>query len=286
MTTRCLRTADDFRRITVEYAARGRRPRRGLPRGGRARRRSSPQLGVDLGRDLRRVRRGRRRGAGPPRRHREVHARPVPRPRPRRSPRSAPASSVRYRDRGVVGLGIGGPEKDRSIEPYRKAFEIARAGGLGVVPHSGEADGPASMREVLTLDPDRIRHGIRAVEDPELLAEIVERGLVLDVCPDVERAHRRGAVPRRAPVAAAARRRRPVHDQHRRPGDVRHRPGPGVRGGGRAGRAAPRTRSRPASPARCATTRHARDWCRYRRDRRSVKAGRSVFDACRIFDKS
>jgi aminodeoxyfutalosine deaminase len=83
----------------------------------------------------------------------------------------------------VVGLGIGGPEKDMSIEPYRTAFAIARDGGLGVVPHSGEADGPASMREVLTLDPDRLRHGIRAVEDPELLTEIVERGLVLDVCP-------------------------------------------------------------------------------------------------------
>jgi aminodeoxyfutalosine deaminase len=90
---------------------------------------------------------------------------------------------VRYRDRGVVGLGIGGPEKDMSIEPYRTAFAIARDGGLGVVPHSGEADGPESMREVLTLDPDRLRHGIRAVEDPDLLTEIVERGLVLDVCP-------------------------------------------------------------------------------------------------------
>jgi aminodeoxyfutalosine deaminase len=91
--------------------------------------------------------------------------------------------AVRYRDRGVVGLGIGGPEKGISIEPYRTAFAIARDGGLGVVPHSGEADGPASMREVLTLNPDRIRHGIRAVEDDDLLAEIVQRGLVLDVCP-------------------------------------------------------------------------------------------------------
>jgi aminodeoxyfutalosine deaminase len=91
--------------------------------------------------------------------------------------------AVRYRDRGVVGLGLGGPEAGRSAEPYRKAFEIARAGGLGVVPHAGETAGPPSVREVLTLQPDRIRHGVRAVEDPTLVAELADRGLVLDVCP-------------------------------------------------------------------------------------------------------
>jgi aminodeoxyfutalosine deaminase len=91
--------------------------------------------------------------------------------------------AVRYRDRGVVGLGIGGPE-NQPVAPYRKAFDIARDGGLGVVPHAGEAAGPDSVREVLDLlNPDRIRHGIRAVEDEAVTAEIVGRGLVLDVCP-------------------------------------------------------------------------------------------------------
>jgi aminodeoxyfutalosine deaminase len=87
-----------------------------------------------------------------------------------------------YSDRGVVGLGLGGMEA-APFDPYRKAFEIARDGGLGLVPHAGEAAGPESIREVLSVDPDRIRHGIRAVEDPGVLAEIVDRGLVLDVCP-------------------------------------------------------------------------------------------------------
>ena len=95
----------------------------------------------------------------------------------------AARTAVRYADRGVVGLGLGGMEAGLPAAPYRRAFEIARDGGLGIVPHSGEAAGADSMREILAMDPDRIRHGIRAVDDPDLLAEIAERGLVLDVCP-------------------------------------------------------------------------------------------------------
>lgn len=90
--------------------------------------------------------------------------------------------AVRYADRGVVGLGLGGAE-NQPAQPYRTAFAIARDGGLGIVPHAGEAEGPASIREILTMDPDRLRHGIRAVEEADLLQEIAERGLVLDVCP-------------------------------------------------------------------------------------------------------
>jgi aminodeoxyfutalosine deaminase len=91
--------------------------------------------------------------------------------------------AVRYRDRGIVGLGLGGMEAGMPAKPYRPAFDIARDGGLGVVPHAGEAAGYDSIWEILEMDPDRIRHGIRAVDDPAVLAEIVDRGLVLDVCP-------------------------------------------------------------------------------------------------------
>jgi aminodeoxyfutalosine deaminase len=83
----------------------------------------------------------------------------------------------------VVGLGLGGMEAGMSARPYLPAFEIARDGGLGIVPHAGEAAGHDSMWEILEMDPDRIRHGIRAVDDSAILAEIVDRGLVLDVCP-------------------------------------------------------------------------------------------------------
>ncbi|NJC82168.1 adenosine deaminase [Planosporangium mesophilum] len=92
-------------------------------------------------------------------------------------------TAVRYRDRGVVGLGLGGMETATPASAYRTAFDIARDGGLALVPHAGEGAGPESVREVMDLGAARIRHGIRAVEDPALVKEIADRGLVLDVCP-------------------------------------------------------------------------------------------------------
>ena len=93
--------------------------------------------------------------------------------------------AVKYRDRGVVGIGLGGlPEDGFPPEPYAEAFALAREGGLASVPHAGEAAGPESIRGALeALDADRIRHGVRAVEDPELVRELADRGIVLDVCP-------------------------------------------------------------------------------------------------------
>lgn len=91
--------------------------------------------------------------------------------------------AVRYRDRGVVGLGLGGPEAGNPPEAYAEAFAIARDGGVGSVPHAGETSGPESVRGALeALGADRIRHGVRAVEDPDLLEELAERQTVCDVC--------------------------------------------------------------------------------------------------------
>src|SRR5581483_2445293 len=92
--------------------------------------------------------------------------------------------AARYRDRGVVAVGLGGEEARYPNEPFAPAFAAARAAGLGSVPHAGEVVGPESVRSALALlEPDRIRHGIRAVEDPALVRELADRGLVLDVTP-------------------------------------------------------------------------------------------------------
>lgn len=102
--------------------------------------------------------------------------------------------AARYRDRGVVAVGLGGLEADFPPEPYARAFELARDEGLASVPHAGEVAGPASIRGALdALHADRIRHGIRAVDDPALVEELRDRGIVLDVCPVSN--VRTGAVP-------------------------------------------------------------------------------------------
>jgi len=96
----------------------------------------------------------------------------------------AARKAIAYRERGVVGLGIGGAEDMASPQRYARAFAIARDGGLGSVPHAGEGAGPDSVRAALDiLGADRIRHGIRAAEDPSLVRELAGRGTVLDVCP-------------------------------------------------------------------------------------------------------
>ena len=92
--------------------------------------------------------------------------------------------AVAHADRGVVGIGLGGAEREYPPELYAAVFAQARAGGLGSVPHAGEAEGAASVRSALdVLGADRIRHGIRAFEDPGLVSELAQRGVVLDVCP-------------------------------------------------------------------------------------------------------
>lgn len=98
--------------------------------------------------------------------------------------RATVAVAGRFRDQGVVGVGLGGREAIVPASVYATAFAAARDAGLGVVPHAGEAAGPASVRSCLeALQPDRLRHGIRAAEDPGLLAELAGRGIVCDVCP-------------------------------------------------------------------------------------------------------
>lgn len=92
--------------------------------------------------------------------------------------------ALKYQNRGVVGLGLGGPEASFPPEPFEMAFRIAKDAGLGSVPHAGEAAGPESIRGAMdVLQADRIRHGIRAVEDEGLLRELAARSIVCDVCP-------------------------------------------------------------------------------------------------------
>jgi aminodeoxyfutalosine deaminase len=89
---------------------------------------------------------------------------------------------LRHRPAGLVSLGLGGQEVPR--RQFGRAFEIARDAGLHSVPHAGEAAGPESVWEAIDqLGAERIGHGIRCLEDPELVAELRRRRIPLEVCP-------------------------------------------------------------------------------------------------------
>ena len=86
--------------------------------------------------------------------------------------------------RFVTGFGIAGDEKVGEPGDYLWAFDCAREAGLGITAHAGEWRGPDHIRATLrALNPSRIGHGVRAIEDLALVDELAERGTVLEVCP-------------------------------------------------------------------------------------------------------
>lgn len=83
----------------------------------------------------------------------------------------------------VVAIGLAGDESYPAA-PFAEVFQAAREAGLHLVHHAGETAGPASVREALTVGhAERIGHGIRVLEDSDLVAEVRGRRVPLEVCP-------------------------------------------------------------------------------------------------------
>lgn len=182
LTTNALRTAEDFRQVVTDYAqeaaGHGAVYMEGI---------FSPAERVRRGCSWEAIFDGVCDGADEARETTGVEVRltpDIPRGFTMDEARATVEWAARYRDRGVVGVGLGGLEAEFPPEPYAEVFALARSLGLGSVPHAGEVAGPASVRGALdALGADRLRHGIRAVEDPGLVQELAGRGIVLDVCP-------------------------------------------------------------------------------------------------------
>ncbi len=85
---------------------------------------------------------------------------------------------------GVVAVGLGGDESRFPPELYAAAYERAAGLGLRRTAHAGEAAGPESVWGALRrLGCERIGHGVRAAEDPDLVEHLRETGVPLEVCP-------------------------------------------------------------------------------------------------------
>lgn len=85
---------------------------------------------------------------------------------------------------GVVGLGLDGDESRFPPALFAQACAAASAVGLAAVPHAGELLGPGSVADAVdVLRARRVMHGVRCVEDPQLVARLADSGTVLDICP-------------------------------------------------------------------------------------------------------
>ncbi len=92
--------------------------------------------------------------------------------------------AIAWQDRGVVAIGLGGSERRGPPQRFAAAFERTRAAGLHSAPHAGETAGPESIWGAIhALGAERIGHGVRAIEDPLLLAYLREHRITLEVNP-------------------------------------------------------------------------------------------------------
>ena len=90
--------------------------------------------------------------------------------------------SVRMRPHGVVGFDLAGGEAGRMPGVHGEAFDIAAKGGLGITVHAGEAAGAGSIAEAIhRCHAERIGHGTRLFEDPELEAYVRDRRIAIEV---------------------------------------------------------------------------------------------------------
>jgi adenosine deaminase/aminodeoxyfutalosine deaminase len=90
--------------------------------------------------------------------------------------------AVRYHDREVVGVGIGGDEQKAPPELFRDVFAWAEDHGMRLTAHAGETGPPESVWGALNLRAERIGHGLTAFHDPDLVEELAQRQIPVEIC--------------------------------------------------------------------------------------------------------
>jgi adenosine deaminase len=85
--------------------------------------------------------------------------------------------------KGLIGIGLGGSEESFPADPYASVYEEARKRGFRLTAHAGEVAGPKSIWAVIEkLGVERIGHGVRAHEDPQIVSLLKERQIPLEMC--------------------------------------------------------------------------------------------------------
>jgi len=89
----------------------------------------------------------------------------------------------KFAGRGVVGFDLAGDEVRYPAPPQRPAFEAARAAGLRLTCHAGEAGDPSNVEDALNLGVERVAHGVIGARDPRIVERVRSEGVILDLCP-------------------------------------------------------------------------------------------------------
>lgn len=93
------------------------------------------------------------------------------------------AAQMRAEYPAIIGIGLGGDERQCGSEPFRGLYTQARENGLRLTNHAGETTGPEAIREALSIGSERIGHALSAIQDPELLQELKARSVPLELNP-------------------------------------------------------------------------------------------------------
>jgi adenosine deaminase/aminodeoxyfutalosine deaminase len=90
--------------------------------------------------------------------------------------------AVRYKERNVIGVGIGGDERRGPAEQFRALYDYAASKGLRRTVHAGESTGPESVWDALNVGAERIGHGLSATQDADLMEVLAQRQVPIEVC--------------------------------------------------------------------------------------------------------
>lgn len=90
--------------------------------------------------------------------------------------------AARYRDRNVIGIGLGGIERMGPAENFKDLYKKAAGQGLRLTVHAGETTGPESVWAALNIGAERIGHGLSSRFDPELLEVLARRQVPIEIC--------------------------------------------------------------------------------------------------------
>jgi adenosine deaminase/aminodeoxyfutalosine deaminase len=92
------------------------------------------------------------------------------------------AAQLRAQYPSLIGIGIGGDERQTGAELFRDLYAQAREAGLRLTAHAGETAGPESIWAAINIGAERLGHALTAVEDPELMDVLAERQIPLEIC--------------------------------------------------------------------------------------------------------